>query len=70
MVHELDVAVAKVKDTYAKKPEPKAAMETMPFYLYSPKKTKSNIPERVYPKVTFNEANLLDNAMNKLSKAV
>ena len=33
-------------------------------------RTKSNISERAFLKVTFNETNLLDNAMDKLSEVM
>ena len=62
LVQEINVAVAMVKDIYTKKLEPHAAIGTTPLSMHHTLNTKSQNSEGTNPRVTFNEANLFDNA--------
>ena len=68
--HTDDIAVAMVKDIYAKKHEPRAATGTTPCSIHCGLKTKHQKPDGASPRVTFSEAIPFDNAVDKLSEAM
>ena len=59
-----------VKDIYAKKPEPRAAIGTTSFSISFRLTTKTENSNGTSPRITFSEASLFDNAVDKLSKAM
>ena len=63
------MAIATVMDIYAKKCEPRAATGTT-FSMYCILKNKPQYSEGTNPRVTFSEASLFINTVDKLSEAM
>ena len=68
-VQELDVAIAMVRDNYAKKLEPTTAIGDTPFSMYCALKTKPQTLESATLWINITETYLFDNVGDKHSEA-